>query len=83
MVVPSWQEIIDDVLEVLTFKESLEPNNQLTAKNNPKDETAEDMLDVLLIHKFQCGHSIKVPKHRYDLEGQDFPKLCKDCSEKK
>jgi len=94
MIMPSWQEIIDDILEVLTLRHpALKDGSTIdlvtigrTSANganiqaNLRDEHIDDFLDALIIHKFSCGHSVKVPKHLYESVKDEFSLSCSRCS---
>ena len=99
MVVPSWQEIIDDIIEVLTLKHpalkdvsaistvSLNKTSHKTAhktalglsQQETKEDMSDDLLDALIVHKFKCGHVIKVPKHMYQSVVRDELSVCHEC----
>ncbi len=91
MVVPSWQEIIDDIIEVLSLKHpalkdvsaisSVPIQSRLVgARADLKDDMIDDMLDTLVIHKFKCGHVIKVPKYMYQAVVKDVTTVCQKCT---
>lgn len=79
MIVPTWQEIIDDIIEVLSSRQASNLNERFSIYTQ-KDESVEDMLDVLIAHKFECGHIVKVPKHSYSALYKDFPSVCELCA---
>lgn len=87
MIVPSWQEIIDDILEVLALRHpALQDSSAvniltISSESDSRDDVIEDMLDALVVHKFNCGHTIKVPLHLYDTLQNDLTDLCQSCYE--
>lgn len=85
MVVPSWQEIIDDIIEVLSLRHpALQDSSavkylRIGSESKSGDEYMDDLLDVLVVHKFKCGHLIKIPQHLYPTVKNELSEYCDSC----